>query len=408
MTQHLRSVGIILVLIMGSIGAFNFFVDPLLLFHHKGAGSDTLSRIEQFHNMRLYKPLHVNEKKPDAIIIGTSRSGTIRTRHPAWQGLEAYNLSMPGMTIYELSRSVQHAQANQPLQKLMIGLDYSAIISPEPLYRSGFEPARMAQVGASRHAITLIGQRLRDLQTVLFSYEILGESALAVTQTNPGIRQYHLDGSWEALSNRLTGRGGYIYVARNTVQARSKTTLDNRPNLATLRHLLDFCYRNNIETRLFFTPVHSFMLDLWFRMSPETLWRDTHRQIIEMNADLAARYNREPFAIWGFANEEQAVSEPIYLTRQIDQAWFNDGVHFRAKMAEAVMDALWGPSAAFGRRLTTSTVDEYLDTVDSLRQAFIDSHKPLVDQLHGKIGGQFENLQPDSATPAEIPPTALR
>jgi len=379
---------------MSGIGAFNFFVDPLLLFHYKDSGSEKLSRIEQFLNMRLYKPLHVNEKKPDAIIIGTSRSGTIRARHPEWKGLRAYNFSMPGMTIYELSRSVQHAQANQPLQKLMIGLDYNTIISPEPLYRSGFEPARMAQFPNDFYSAELIAQKLRDLQTLLLSYEMLSASTLALAKTSPGIRKYHADGSWERLGNRLTGRGGYIYVARNTLTAWKKAVLRPEENIAILKNLLNFCYRNDIETRLFFTPMHSFILDLWFRMSPEELWRDTYKQIVTINAELAEQYDRPPFPIWGFANEEQAVSEPIYFARQIDQAWFNDGLHYRAKMAESIMEAMWGPSSGFGQQLTVSTVNDYLDTVDSLRDTFVKSNKSLVSQLHQKIGEEFSNMQP--------------
>ena len=127
-------------MVIAGFGAFNFFVDPLMLFHHRGEGIATLNRIDQFYNMRLYKPPHITSLKPEAIIIGSSRTGTMRPRHPSWDGLAAYNLSIPGMTLSELTALVKHAQANGPLDKLMIGLDYQALVTPVPVYRTGFAP----------------------------------------------------------------------------------------------------------------------------------------------------------------------------------------------------------------------------------------------------------------------------
>jgi len=386
MKRYLVSVAVILLLILGSVAAFNFLIDPLLLFHHRDAGAEQLSRIDQFHNMRLYKPYHVNRLQPDAIIIGSSRTGTIRPNHPSWRGLTGYNFSVPGMTMYELSRSVRHAHANRPLRKLMIGLDYNTLVSPDPLYRPGFAPARMARSPADFYSAAFNKQRIQDLQGTLFSFDMMGESLLAVTRTSPGIRRYYPDGAWRALSKQLTGRGGYTYVATNALTARTGAAPDSSDNLLILRDLLEFCYRNNIEARLFFTPTHVFFVDLWFHLASRQLWRSTHQNIVVMNTALAAQYGRSPFAIRGFGNEQQVVDEPLYRTRDIEKAWFNDGVHYRTRLAERIMAALWDPDEDFGQSLDTANIGEYLDSVEALSRHFVESNKQLVDDLHKKIG----------------------
>ena len=140
MKRYLASVGLAMLLVISGIVSFNYFVDPLGLFHFRDADVATLNRIELFDRMRLQKPLHVNRVKPDRVIIGSSRSGTLQPPRQDRQVLNAYNFSMPGLTIYELNRSVKHAHANRPLTRLTIGLDYDALVSPKPGYRPGFEP----------------------------------------------------------------------------------------------------------------------------------------------------------------------------------------------------------------------------------------------------------------------------
>ena len=202
-----------------------------MLFHHRGEGIATLNRIDQFYNMRLYKPPHITSLKPEAIIIGSSRTGTMRPRHPSWDGLAAYNLSIPGMTLSELTALVKHAQANGPLDKLMIGLDYQALVTPVPVYRTGFAPERLMSDASDAASARYMLQKIRDLRATLFSFDILGQSVKALAGVGSQVRKYYPDGAWASTSNRMKGRGGYIYVAENTAKVDPSITFGNEENL---------------------------------------------------------------------------------------------------------------------------------------------------------------------------------
>lgn len=388
MKRYSYSVGLILLLMISGFGAFNFFVDPLLLYHHRDGDDSALNRVDQFDNMRFSKPQHILYRKPEAVIIGSSRSGTITPMHESWAGLNSYNFSLPGITLNEINRSVRHAHANRPLEKLMIGLDYQAVVSKLPTSRAGFKGQRLVKDSAGFHSLPYLHQQLLDLQESLFSLDIFGESLSALASQGPRTRAYSTDGSWRSITTQLTGRGGYIYSASNTLKTREVTEFDPETNLAILEDLLRFCYSNNIETRLFLTPTHVFVVDLWFHLASEELWRNTHHQILNMNAELAREYNQPAFGIRGFGHEKSVTDEPIYRSRDIEKAWFDDGIHYRAKMARGLMKSVWSPDTDFGQQLTPDNIDAYLDSIDILRREFMRDNSDLVKDLHTRIGLQ--------------------
>ena len=386
MIRYLIFVLVFASVVLTGAGAFNYLVDPFLLYHHRGGGDQLMGRLDQFYNMRLYKPYHVRQKAPEALIIGTSRSGSIRPQHPQWRNLSTYNFATPGMTVYEMNHQVKHANAVRPLTKLLIGLDYHALVRANPQSRPGFEPWRLAEEPRDFASPRYIAQWLLDLQSFLFSFDMLGESLRALDPLPDAPRAYYADGTWEGVSKALVGRGGYIYVARSAVNSIEFTEFRLEANLPYYRDLLHFCYRNEIDTTLFFTPTHVFFVDLWFRITSRTDWRKTHRALVAINEEIAAEYGREPFDIMGFGDEAEVVPEPIYRARDIDRAWFKDGAHYGTRLGERLLDGLLDPSSDFGKPLTTANIDDYLTRIDELREKFMRSNRQDIEDLHSRIG----------------------
>ncbi len=169
MKRYLLIVTILTLSLCLTVGLFNYRVDPYTIYHFKQANADWLSRIDQFYHMRIIKPWHVVQAKPTAIVVGTSRSATIRPEQPGWPKNRSYNLSVPGLTVYEMLRFIKHAQANGPLSKLMIGLDFEAFIFPEPQFRASFEESRMASNANDLAAPRFIWQLVSDVRDTLLS-----------------------------------------------------------------------------------------------------------------------------------------------------------------------------------------------------------------------------------------------
>lgn len=387
MNRYLACIALLTPLLIGSFGAFNYYADPMLLFHHRGGNSETLDRVDQFRNMRLYKPLHIAQMQPNTIIIGSSRSGPLRPGNTNWdKNTRAYNFSAPGITLNEINRSVKHAHAHQPLKQLIVGLDYQAIVSPEPQHRPGYEQARMARDSKDLLAPAYLRQRAKDLQSSLFSFDILAESVNALATKGPRVRRFFADGTWQSTTRQLTGRGGYIFAARNTISTGEFQRFGSGRNMPLLRDLMDFCYRNNIQTRFFFTPTHVFVVDLWHQLASEKLWRRAHRDVIAISEELARQHGKPAYEIWGFGNEQGVVDEPIYYTRDIEKAWYDDGVHYRPKLGKEMIAVLArGDDTGFGQQLSADNIEAYLDSISALRSRFFQANGDLVTELQARI-----------------------
>lgn len=371
--------------VSGSVALFNYIVDPYVLFDYENSDADRLSRIDQFNYLRITKPWYVRVLQPTAVVVGSSRSARVQPQHPSWDSQKGYNLAAPGMTIHEIDRFIQHAHAIQPLSKLMIGLDYEAFIRPVPATRPGFEERRMVSDSDELHSLTGKAQYVRDVFDSLFSTAALSRSIAAASDIAPPGRRYFMNGSWETTTDVLTGRGGYIYIGKNAIRADRANTLDIRDNLQRFSDILRFCYRNKIDTRLFFTPTHVFFVDLWFQLGYRVMWHDFHREILALNNAIAKETGSKPFPLWGFSHADGIVNEPIYRKKDAAKAWYDDGVHTRVRLGNKMMNDVWGESAEIGLQLNQENIDAYLADVVRLMDDFNNRNSSLVEQLHQQM-----------------------
>lgn len=377
---------LVTIVLTASIAVFNYVTDPYLLFGLSTADAQRLSRIDQFNHMRVTKPAYMREVKATAVIVGSSRSARLHPEHAAWTNEKGYNLAAPGMTPQEILGFIQHAHAIQPLSKVMIGLDYEAFIRSTPVVRQGFEINRMARSREQLDSIPSKLQYLNDLTDSLFSIQAMSSSLAATTGISPPGRRYFMDGTWETTTDFLTGRAGYVYVGQNVVITHRASALDTRDNLQRLADILLFCQNNNIETRLFFTPTHVFFVDLWRQLGDEAMWRDFHRQVVEINHYVASETGKAPFPLWGFSHADTIVNEPIYRKRNASKAWYDDGVHTRVRLGKKMMNDVWGERAEHGRLIGPDNIEAYLEEVFAMTDQFNNENRQMLDKLRQDIG----------------------
>lgn len=386
MKKYLQAVAAITFPILLAVAAINYAIDPYNIYHFDKADSATLSRIDQFYHMRLTKPWHIRQLQANAVIVGTSRSASIKPRHPAWQNNKAYNLSAPGMTVYEMLRFIEHAQATTPLKKLMLGLDFQAFITDQPRLRPGFDEQRFAHTKADLASFAARRQVVTDIADTLLSMAALSRSATALTGTgNAPQRKYLRDGTWSSTSRFLVGKPGYVFVGSSKLKSHDERKFQTGDNFALLADILRFCHRHNIETRLVVTPIHVFMVDWWHRLGYAAEWRRFHQQLVAANAAVASEFNREPFKLLGFNAARGIVDEPVYTPQQNDAAWFQDGIHFKDKLGSKIMRSTWGENPSFGQLLTEKTVLSYLADIDKLAVTFRDQNAGVISDLQLRI-----------------------
>lgn len=360
--------------VCAAVALFNYKVDPYSIYHFENANEQSLRRIDQFYHLRLTKPWLVAQTKPVAVIAGTSRSATLHPRHPAWPQGGSYNLSIPGQTIYELSRFIEHAHAVGPLEKLMIGLDFEAFIQPEPKIKSGFEESRLARDVKDLQSPGYFLRGLNDMRDTLFSINGLTRSLAAITGTAKVGRRYYKDGTWESTNSAFTGQGGYIFFGKENVLALRAQKLDLDANLKIFADILRFAHRHKFETRLFITPEHIFIVDLWARLGYSELWVEFHQGLVAVNNAVAQEMGVAPFPLFGFNQVRGVVNEPIRRARQAGRSLFTDGSHFRPALGKQIMMGVWTDGSDVGARLDTDTVEQYLFEIEQIRHQFERDH----------------------------------
>ena len=96
-------------LFITAVALFNYWVDPNCIYRFQSADVARMSRVNQGYTMRMSKPWQVTQLGPEAAVIGSSRTAPIRPRHSSWEGIRTFNLSMPGITLYEMKHTIRHA-----------------------------------------------------------------------------------------------------------------------------------------------------------------------------------------------------------------------------------------------------------------------------------------------------------
>lgn len=110
-------------LLIGSIGFFNYLVDPFNIFSHR----NILNSLGLDFNERLQKSAYLkynSSQNYDAILLGSSRATFYNQKN--FRGMNLYNFSFSGAMPVEYNNYLEFAKKNnsQPFSKIILGLDF--------------------------------------------------------------------------------------------------------------------------------------------------------------------------------------------------------------------------------------------------------------------------------------------
>ena len=124
-TTYTRYFFVTTFIVLITIAAFNILVDPFTIFHEKKFKGFNHVKSGLFNSIRIVPAITAYRKKPDLIILGTSRAiNGLRCEHAELSKFNCENLAIAGSTIYESFRYFQHANAINPLKSAIIGIDF--------------------------------------------------------------------------------------------------------------------------------------------------------------------------------------------------------------------------------------------------------------------------------------------
>lgn len=363
------------------MAAFNFVVNSFSIFPVTPIPGYT--DVHFIENVRIYKNFLLKKRSIDGLMLGSSRIEESMNPMPAaWPGMQVYNMAMPGASLHEILRSLQHANAITPLKQGLIGLDFfmfSAFMEPVSDFSEDYFSV---DVAGNKKPDTYV---LRTYANLLFSADVLEKSRNTIQDSQKRAAPSHDDNGmvavaahnaaakdntaiykvFDAFKNNYFRKGGFWLNGPNSTY----TTIKNAAGESTyddLRVLLDYIYRNNLDIRFVISPLHVHML---LGMDGIGLWpafSDWKKQLAKINEEVAATYHQPPKAIWDFAvvnamTTEWLPEDPRLTTPKNGLQWFWDPAHAKPAFGDLMQQRVFISGIEdIGTRLRSNTVEKHL------------------------------------------------
>lgn len=378
-TFNLCFIGLFLVVVLG-MAAFNYSVNAFGVFSMKPiTGYNDVRFIE---NARIYKTFLLKQRRVDGLLLGSSRiEESMRPLPAAWPNLQTYNMAMPGASIHEILRNLQHANTITPLKQVLIGLDFF-------MFSAFMEP--VGDFSENYFAVDESGKRksnlyvLRTYANILLSSDALEKSLSTIKDSKKQITPSHEDSGMTSIAAHMAAvkdnaalykvfdsfektyfrkNGFWLNGPNATFTTEGK---DGHSTYDDYRALLDYVYRNNIPVSFVIPPLHEYML---FGLDGIGLWptySQWKREITRINEQVAAQYQQTPRPLWDFAvvndmTREWLPEDPRLTTPKNGMHWFWDPAHAKPAFGDEIQQRVFiSGKQDIGALLTSNTIEQHL------------------------------------------------
>lgn len=387
--------GIVLIMLV-TIGGVNWHYDPYGIYHFPEKGLVSINKPELDSHLRLHKAYSVKTVKPDSILIGTSR--VLVGMDPQNSTLPIgrwYNLGLPGASIYEVLRYIEHTNAVSPLKTIVMDVEYGSF-DPYLHHKPDFEDARLVvdrQENPNRAF-------LKDYLTTLFSYDALKASLAQAANPKELLEPILNDGSRANIFRKIVRQGGHREPVDGISEGLLRTHYQRHLHPVNVRQkradlylayaqILRIAHRDRINLVMFTPPIHAIILEVR-KMSG--LWQDFtswREKIVEINNSVAREMRQPPFPIWDFGGFNRYTEEAVPAKGELrEMNWYWEIAHFRKELGDIMFKIMFtehnedaGQVRDFGTRLDLNTVQFTNHRLDKEEKNYSLSHRDEISHL---------------------------
>lgn len=343
----------ILIFLFILISTFNYLINPYGIFNgFQLPGINDKRGLRETH--RMIKPYEVSDKKYDAIILGSSRSLAMDVTHEFWYGYSAYNYGISAASMYEIFRNAQHAHNELHLKKVLLGLDMLSFVNDRK-EQYGFDETRLSVTADGE--VSRSSAFLRDYMAALFSVKAISDSIEDIRfsmKKNPEIPVPVREKFLAIDRSFMLPKFGWVSERDRGFHLGLDVKTGYDP-VAYYAQFLEMCYRDSIDLTMYISPlyVHLQMLLHVLGFQDESVW--WRKELVRINKEIAARYNRNPYPIWDFTDINEYTTEAIPDEPGTSMRWYAESSHFTKEYGIRMMDAMSGKVtdqiAGFGERI---------------------------------------------------------
>jgi len=394
------------------VAATNTVLDPFAM--HAWLAIDGLNAVKPaIHTrVRLFKAYEIERVRPQAIVLGSSRSHVgFSCRHAALRDRAGpcYNLAFDGATTREMHAYLVHAHAVRPLKTVLLGLDSYHLSEAPSATRPGFDPtvlrspARPAwrraiegdlriavSADALRASVDMLGHQ-RDGEPEWFAADgqRLGEvffhrEGEAFVRAGPRAYFDDIDRLEVGFQQPRPAAGARVAAAAPPDPAES--------SLAYVGRIVAFCRAEGIDLRIAITPSHVHQIEIAAMLGAGGAAERGKRALVVLLA--RAQGDRAAVPVWDFSGISSITTEALPpVGSRAEMAFYWDSSHFKSSVGDLVLDRVFATRAAahplpddFGLRLDADTIEQVLASERVRHAAFreraaadLAALRPLVD-----------------------------
>jgi hypothetical protein len=357
-TRFLRTWLLGTLLAMAGVAGFAALVDPYGMFDSPRWEGFNAKKPAAENRSHVVKPYAVARREPAVLILGNSRPEMgLDPEHPCIAAVgPAYSLTLPGASLYQQARYLQHALAFHTPKVVLFGVDFlDFLVKPDsdadpyrwPPYFGSFE-ARLAVTAEGAPTPGRLGAKLADYRDALLSLTAFSDAiktiatqklSLSSTRTpegfNPAI----------GMPAMIAAEGQHVFFAQKEQEvmqllvgsdlAMFQGDDDWSTVFTALEHVIRMTRERGIRLILFINPYHARYLGVIDQAGyAERLkrWKARVRQ-------LASAHDLE---FWDFARINAFTSEPPPPPGDTETVlrWFWEPAHYRRELGNMMLEQM--------------------------------------------------------------------
>ncbi len=406
--KYLVMLVITVVVVAASAFVANVTVDPYGIYRYVTVPGFNAIKPAAQTQVRLAKAYQLRNAKPEALVLGNSRveTGIDTDLASSFFNRKIFNVGLPGSSIYELFRYLQHAQAISPLRHVVVALDIFSFDTARSLVSADYLEERLAvDVDGVRYGrLTL--NRLRDLRSIYFSVSSIDDMVLTIA---------HQEKAWASDRTR-TGfnpmiEGGYYLAkgyhdiffrkSRSYYQRLTRRGLSfapsefwNKGSFDYLRSIVDFCRKNGIELRMFIHPYHAHVLEILHRTDHWEKYETWKREIVSILEDDRVRHpDAVAFQLWDFGDYNFITTEEVPKAGDTttEMRWYWEASHYKSSVGTELTKRMYGvgkpvePDQRFGTKLDVNNLEAHLTRIREDRARYIEVRSDELSKLENLL-----------------------
>ena len=204
------------------------------------------------------------EQSPEAFHGGVVVA--VAPDHSALTNLRCYNRALSAISMYEMRRYLQHAQAVRPQKLVILAMNFR-VFSTEPDQSGAFSEEQLIINSKGEKQFNFLSSRLPDMASPLISLPALLASLSTICKQAWVKDTLAADGYWKFMTNRFDHLAAFRTYTQNSAQRFIKLRQNEnifRKNTEELRLLLREAYGRGTDVKLLIPPSHAWhWLPLW-------------------------------------------------------------------------------------------------------------------------------------------------